>query len=79
MRDQHFGSVIENGKQYVQIFLVGSIVKRALKEMKENPDRGIRNLVDMTLQFSDERFQKDFFAMAQTMLQNKNSAYLGFV
>ena len=60
-------------------FLVGSIVKRTLKEMKENPDRGIRNLVDMALQFSDGRFQKDFFAMAQTMLQNENSAYYQLV
>lgn len=60
-------------------FLVGSIVKRTLKEMKENPDREIRNLVDMALQFSDGRFQEDFFTTAQTMLQNENSAYYQLV
>ena len=59
--------------------LVGSIVKRTLKEMKENPDRGIRNLVDMALQFSDGRFQEDFFTTAQAMLQNENSAYYQLV
>ena len=59
--------------------LVGSIVKRTLKEMKENPDRGIRNLVDMALQFSDGRFQEDFFTTAQAMLQNENSAYYHLV
>ena len=59
--------------------LVGSIVKRTLKEMKENPDRGIRNLVDMALQFSDGRFQEDFFTTVQTMLQNENSAYYQLV
>ena len=40
--------------------LVRAVVKRTLKEMKEDPDRGIRNLVDMARQFSDGRFQKDF-------------------
>ena len=59
--------------------LVESVVKKTLKAMKENPDRGIRNLVDMALQFSDGRFQKDFFAAAQTMLQNENSAYYRLV
>ena len=47
--------------------LVGSIVKRTLKEMNEDPDRGIWNLVDMALQFSDGRFQEDFFTTTQTM------------
>lgn len=59
--------------------LVGTVVKNALKNMKDNPDRGIRNLVDMTLQFSEGRFRRQFFSAAQTMLQNENSAYYELV
>lgn len=56
-------------------FITGSVVKRTLKDIKDNPERSIRNLVDMALQFSGGRFQQDFFTTAQTMLQNENSAY----
>ena len=59
--------------------LVDTVVKKALNNIKDCPERGIRNLVDMALQFSEGRFQKDFFTAAQTMLQNENSAYYGLV
>lgn len=59
--------------------LVETVVKKALKSIKESPERGIRNLVDMALQFSEGRFQKNFFTVTQTMLQNENSAYYGLV
>lgn len=59
--------------------LVGSVVKRTLKDIKENPERSVRNLVDMALRFSEGRFQQDFFSTAQTMLQNENSAYYKLV
>ena len=59
--------------------LVETVVKKALKTIKESPERGIRNLVDMALQFSEGRFQQNFFVKAQTMLQNENSAYYGLV
>lgn len=60
-------------------FITGSVVKRTLKDIKDNPERSIRNLVDMALQFSSGRFQQDFFTTAQTMLQNENSAYYRLV
>ena len=59
--------------------LVETVVKQALKTIRENPERGIRNLIDMALQFAVGRFQKHFFATAQTMLQNENSAYYALV
>jgi len=43
--------------------------------MKEDPERSIRNLVDMALHFSEGKFQKNFFQVAQTMLENENSPY----
>lgn len=57
--------------------LIETVVKKSLKNMKENPERGIRNLIDMALQFAEGRFQKIFFETAQTMLQNEHSAYYG--
>jgi len=59
--------------------LVETVVKKALKSIQDSPERGIRNLVDMALQFSEGRFQKNFFTTTQTMLQNEASAYYSLV
>lgn len=59
--------------------LVEAVVKKALENIKDSPERGIRNLIDMALQFSKGRFQTNFFTIAQTMLQNENSAYYSLV
>lgn len=56
-----------------------TVVKNALKSITESPERGIRNLIDFALQLSDGRFQKDFFMVAQTMLQNEDSAYYDLI
>lgn len=55
--------------------LVETVVRKTLKDMKEDPERNIRNLVDMAAHFSGGRFQKDFFTAAQSMLKNENSTY----
>lgn len=59
--------------------LIETVVKKALKDIKDSPERGIRNLIDLALQFSGSRFQQNFFSTAQSMLQNENSAYYGLV
>lgn len=59
--------------------LVENIIKHALKNIKDDPERGIRNLIDMALQFSEGRFQQKIFSIAQTMLQNENSSYYDLV
>lgn len=59
--------------------LVSAVVKRALRDIKADPERGIRNLVDMALQFSEGRFQKSFFTVAQKMLQDESSAYYALI
>lgn len=66
-------------KKSMSRILIETVVKKALASIKDNPERGIRNLVDMALQFSKGRFQQNFFTVAQTMLQNENSAYYGLV
>lgn len=55
--------------------LIETTIHRSLKNIGDNPERAIRNLVDLGLQFSNGRFQKQFFAQAQKMLQNPQSAY----
>lgn len=55
--------------------LVEAIVRNKLCDLKKNPERTTRNLVDMALHFSKGRFQKNFFNIAQTMLQDESSPY----
>ncbi len=46
--------------------LIETVVRRTLKDMKENPERSIRNLVDTALHFPEGNFQKNFFQTPQT-------------
>lgn len=62
-------------KQDVSRILVETVVRKTLRELQENPERQIRNLIDMALQFSGSGFKQRFFSAAQAMLQNENSPY----
>ncbi|MDO4343762.1 MAG: hypothetical protein Q4C50_03050 [Eubacteriales bacterium] len=66
-------------KNSMSQILLQMTVKNALKSIKEDPERGTRNLVDMALQFSEGRFQPVFFNAVQTMLQNEKSPYYDLV
>lgn len=59
--------------------LVTTIVKNAIKNLKADPERTTRNLIDMASRFADSRFQKQFYGNIQTMLANENSAYYALV
>lgn len=59
--------------------LIETLVRSKLKDLKNSPERTTRNLVDMALHFSKGRFQKRFFEIAQTMLDNENSPYYQMV
>lgn len=59
--------------------LIETIVKKTLRDMKDDPERSIRNLVDRALLVSKGRFQKRFFQTAQSMLHNQQSAYYDLV
>jgi len=62
-------------QQTITRSLIEALVKSKLEDLKNSPERTTRNLVDMALHFSKGRFQKRFFEIAQTMLENKNSLY----
>ncbi|MCD8335863.1 MAG: hypothetical protein LUD18_01035 [Lachnospiraceae bacterium] len=55
--------------------IVETMVRKALKDLQDSPERSTRNLVDMALQFSEGRFQRSFFSTAHTMLENEQSSY----
>lgn len=63
----------------VQRVMVKTIVKKAIRDIKIDPERTIRNLVDMALQFADSRFQKQFYSSAQHLLSNEQSGYYALV
>ncbi|MBQ2776404.1 MAG: hypothetical protein IJF50_02805 [Peptococcaceae bacterium] len=59
--------------------LIETFVKKALHDAEDGTRRTVRNLVDLAMQFSNGRFQKNFFALLQTMLQNEHSAYYDLI
>ena len=59
--------------------MVTTILKNAIHDLKSDPERTVRNLVDMALQFADSRFQQEFYSGAQSLLTNENSAYYSLI
>ena len=59
--------------------LVTTIVKNAIHNLKKDPDRTTRNLIDMASRFADSRFQQQFYRQIQSMLQNESSAYYNLI
>ena len=64
-----------DGIHSVSRTLIETFVRKKLIELRDNPERGTRNLVDMALNFSKGRFERRFFTAAQQMLQNEQSGY----
>ena len=63
----------------VNRIMVNTIVKKAIHDLKTDPDRTVRNLVDMALKFADSRFQQEFYSGAQSLLTNEKSGYYSLV
>ncbi len=59
--------------------MVKTIVKKAIRDIKTDPERTTRNLIDMALNFADSRFQKEFYSSAQGLLTNESSGYYALV
>lgn len=55
--------------------LVKGIVHKTLERIQSDPDRSLRNLIDMGLNQAKGRFQHRFFKVAQHMLTHENSPY----
>lgn len=59
--------------------MIRAAAKKGIYDIREDPERGIRNLVDLGDMFAMGRFQKDFFQVAQVELANPNSVYYQLV
>lgn len=59
--------------------IVNTIVKNAIKNLKTDPERTMRNLIDMASQFADSPFQKNLYEKLQSMLSNEESGYYSLV
>ena len=55
--------------------IIEATVNSAIKRIQNDPERSMRNLVDLGIMFCNGRFQKRFFEAAQRMLENENSSY----
>ena len=55
--------------------LIETVVRNTLKQIKIDPERSMRNVVDMALHLSGGSFRKELFQVAQTMLEQESSAY----
>lgn len=55
--------------------LIQTTVRKAIRDIRETPQRSTRNLIDMAVNFSTGRFHQEFFRMAQKMLTDESSAY----
>lgn len=55
--------------------ILSATVDKAIDDIRKDPDRTARNLIDLGLHFSNGAFQKRLFATAQNMLKNEESAY----
>lgn len=50
-------------------------INKAIREIEENPFRGVRNILDLLTYLFPGRFLQDFLKMTRQMLNNPNSPY----
>lgn len=55
--------------------IIEATVNSAIERIQNDPERSMRNMVDMAVMFCNGRFQKRFFETAQMMLESEDSSY----
>ncbi|MCC8015012.1 MAG: hypothetical protein LIO87_07435 [Eubacterium sp.] len=64
---------------YMTRIIIENILRRTLKDLKESPERSLRNLVDMALDFSESKLQRSFFETAEDVLKDSQSPYYDII
>lgn len=59
--------------------IIRSAVQKSIREIRQDPKRGIRKMVDLALHFSHGRFQRKILEVMQKELSNPSSAYYSIV
>ncbi|MBW7572623.1 hypothetical protein [Caproiciproducens faecalis] len=58
---------------------VGAVVEKAIRDIRDDPRRSIRNLADMGDNFSKTAAQKHFFEIAHEVLKNPDNPYFELI
>ena len=59
--------------------MIQSAINKGIKDIEDNPKRGLRNLVDLAKHFSNSPFQKYLFNLMQSQLNNVDSPYYNII
>lgn len=59
--------------------IIETFVNKFFRDMETDPDRSIRNIIDLGINFARGRFQREFLKALQEMMQNEQSAYYDLV
>lgn len=59
--------------------IIETLIHKFFRDMENDPDRSIRNMIDLGMNFARGRFQREFFEALQRMLTNEQSAYYELV
>lgn len=66
---------IMNKGRIMAYTMIKVALDKSIRDIRENPGRGIRNLVDLGTHLAGGRLLQDFFRKTQQMLTNENSPY----
>lgn len=55
--------------------MIDTLLTKAMKDIKNDPERGFRNTIDLVLNLQRGNFSKTLFTMVQKMLTDQSSAY----
>lgn len=55
--------------------MVEPLVNKTMNDIQKDPERTLRNIIDLLLSFPNGRFSNDLFQIAQKMLTDEKSAY----
>jgi len=58
---------------------IQNVVSKGIRDIRRDPNRSIRKLVDLGMQFGTGRYQQTFFTDAHKTLKKRNSAYYTLV
>lgn len=56
-----------------------TLIGKVVTDMKNDPERGLRNIIDLFLIMPREKFSENLFSLVQRMLSNEDSAYYTLV
>lgn len=59
--------------------IIETFISKFFRDMETDPDRSVRNIIDLGINFAKGRFQREFLRALQEMMQNEQSAYYDLV